>query len=395
MRRVSEADAERSGHQSRHARAQPRAILARGSDRIGARAGVSAPRALHRRRRVDTSSRSCRARGCTPPILASASCIAISRAVSPPRRIRLSRWRAASSWDSSTTTTCCARMRCTRWRRTCAIIPTPTSSTPTRTSCCPTGAWLRRPSSPTSHRIACSQRTTSTTSQWCAGRLASAVGGFRDGFDGSQDHDLMLRVTEAARHVGHVPDVLYAWRMVPGSTAVSAGFKPLAQDAGRRAVADALQRRGVEGTYRPRSESRPLHSALRDLIGTPSVDVIVVARTEGDDATDCVAEHRAALNVCKSTSCVGHRRSTTRRLRSTSAVANDERRPHRAARRVDARDHARLARDHARAESARGDRRGRNPLAISGRDGCARGNGVRHGSGSRAASISICTSSRR
>jgi glycosyltransferase involved in cell wall biosynthesis len=77
--------------------------------------------------------------------------------------------------------------------------------------------------------------------------LASEVGGFREGFDGSQDHDLMLRVAERATHVGHVPDVLYAWRMVPGSTAVSAGFKPLAQDAGRRAVADALERRGLEG----------------------------------------------------------------------------------------------------------------------------------------------------
>ena len=73
------------------------------------------------------------------------------------------------------------------------------------------------------------------------------AGGFREGFDGSQDHDLMLRVAEHAAHVGHVPDVLYAWRMVPGSTAVSAGFKPLAQDAGRRAVADALQRRDLDG----------------------------------------------------------------------------------------------------------------------------------------------------
>ena len=57
----------------------------------------------------------------------------------------------------------------------------------------------------------------------------------------------MLRVTERSAHVGHVPDVLYAWRMVPGSTAVSAGFKPLAQDAGRRAVEDALRRRDLDG----------------------------------------------------------------------------------------------------------------------------------------------------
>ena len=115
--------------------------------------------------------------------------------------------------------------------------------------------------------------------------LAATVGGFREGFDGSQDHDLMLRVTEAARHVGHVPDVLYAWRMVPGSTAVSAGYKPLAQDAGRRAVADALQRRGLDG-HVDLGPSPGLYIPRYALAGTPSVDVVVIARSDGD-ATAC------------------------------------------------------------------------------------------------------------
>ena len=115
--------------------------------------------------------------------------------------------------------------------------------------------------------------------------LAATVGGFREGFDGSQDHDLMLRVTEAARHVGHVPDVLYAWRMAPGSTAVSAGHKPLAQDAGRRAVADALQRRGLEARV-DLGPSPGLYIPRYALTGTPSVDVVVVTRSDGD-AMDC------------------------------------------------------------------------------------------------------------
>jgi O-antigen biosynthesis protein len=117
---------------------------------------------------------------------------------------------------------------------------------------------------------------------------AKAVGGFREGFDGSQDHDLMLRATEAAAHIGHVPDVLYAWRMVPGSTAVSAGFKPLAQDAGRRAVADALERRGLEGRV-DLGPSPGLYIPRYAITGTPSVDVIVVARTDSADAAGCVA----------------------------------------------------------------------------------------------------------
>jgi len=118
--------------------------------------------------------------------------------------------------------------------------------------------------------------------------LVGSVGGFREGFDGSQDHDLMLRVTEDARHVGHVPDVLYAWRMVPGSTSVSAGFKPLAQDAGRRAVADALRRRGLEGRV-DLGPSPGLYIPRYIRVGTPSVDVVVVARREGGDAIDCAA----------------------------------------------------------------------------------------------------------
>ena len=54
----------------------------------------------------------------------------------------------------------------------------------------------------------------------------------------------MLRVAERAAHVGHVPDVLYAWRMVPGSTRCRR-LQLLAQDAGRRAVGCA-QPRGVK-----------------------------------------------------------------------------------------------------------------------------------------------------
>jgi glycosyltransferase involved in cell wall biosynthesis len=118
--------------------------------------------------------------------------------------------------------------------------------------------------------------------------LAGDVGGFREGFDGSQDHDLMLRVTERATHVGHVADVLYAWRMVAGSTAVSAGYKPLAQDAGRRAVADALQGRGLDGRV-DLGPSPGLYIPRYAIGGTPRVDVVVIART-ARDAKACVAD---------------------------------------------------------------------------------------------------------
>lgn len=75
--------------------------------------------------------------------------------------------------------------------------------------------------------------------------LVREVGGFHDGFDGSQDHDLVLRVTERARRVVHVPEVLYHWRVVPGSTAGDAAAKPYAWEAGRRAVQAHVDRLGI------------------------------------------------------------------------------------------------------------------------------------------------------
>ena len=105
--------------------------------------------------------------------------------------------------------------------------------------------------------------------------LVSDVRGFREGYDGSQDHDLVLRVAERARHVGHVPDVLYGWRMVAGSTAVSADYKPLAREAGRRAVDDALRRRGIEARV-DIGPSPGLYIPRYAIAGEPSVEVFIV-----------------------------------------------------------------------------------------------------------------------
>ena len=85
----------------------------------------------------------------------------------------------------------------------------------------------------------------------CAGQVVCVraelwreVGGMRLGFEGSQDHDLALRVTERARRVVHVPVVLYHWRSAAGSTALDGNAKPYSFSAGLRAVRDALARRG-------------------------------------------------------------------------------------------------------------------------------------------------------
>jgi GT2 family glycosyltransferase len=74
------------------------------------------------------------------------------------------------------------------------------------------------------------------------------VGGFHDGFGGSQDHDLVLRVSERARRIVHVPEVLYHWRILPGSGAVAVEEKPYAWEAGKRAVQGHLDRVGISAT---------------------------------------------------------------------------------------------------------------------------------------------------
>ena len=82
--------------------------------------------------------------------------------------------------------------------------------------------------------------------------LLQRVGGFRIGFDGSQDHELLLRCVEQTSpdRIRHIPYVLYHWRAIPGSAAHSADSKPYAWEAGRRAILDHLRRRGIKANVR-------------------------------------------------------------------------------------------------------------------------------------------------
>jgi GT2 family glycosyltransferase len=70
-----------------------------------------------------------------------------------------------------------------------------------------------------------------------------AVGGFRSLYDGAQDYDLALRLAEQCQAV-HIPRVLYHWRQHARSIARSTASKPFAHEAGKRALEDAVRRRG-------------------------------------------------------------------------------------------------------------------------------------------------------
>jgi glycosyltransferase involved in cell wall biosynthesis len=76
--------------------------------------------------------------------------------------------------------------------------------------------------------------------------LIREVDGMRDGFEGSADYDLALRITERARGIRHIPNVLYHWRAAPRSMALSSFTKPESFESGRRAVEDAVKRRSMQ-----------------------------------------------------------------------------------------------------------------------------------------------------
>lgn len=117
--------------------------------------------------------------------------------------------------------------------------------------------------------------------------LLQEVGYFRKGYDGSQDHDLFLRIVEKANNIKHIPTVLYHWRAIEGSTALDLNHKKYAFEAGRLAIEDALQRRGIigkvslgiaQGTYR----------VERAIIGMPLVSIIIPFKDEPQVLDKCL-----------------------------------------------------------------------------------------------------------
>jgi len=76
--------------------------------------------------------------------------------------------------------------------------------------------------------------------------LVEKTGAYREEFDGAQDYDFILRCSENAQQIGHIPQVLYHWRCHPASTAANPESKAYAYEAGKRAVEAHLKRQNVD-----------------------------------------------------------------------------------------------------------------------------------------------------
>lgn len=117
--------------------------------------------------------------------------------------------------------------------------------------------------------------------------LLEEIGGFRTAYDGSQDYDVMLRATERARRVVHIPRVLYHWRAVSGSAAGDTAAKPWAHRASRAALEDAVRRRGIDAEVEDGPFPGSYH-VRRHVAGRPTVSVIVPFRDQAALTARCL-----------------------------------------------------------------------------------------------------------
>ena len=112
---------------------------------------------------------------------------------------------------------------------------------------------------------------------------------FRKQFDGSQDHDMILRLTDKAKNVVHVPKLLYYWRSHAGSVASDISAKSYAIEAARGAVADHLRSHGYE--HFKITSTRAFETIFKisyEIIGNPKISVVIANKDHVGDLRRCI-----------------------------------------------------------------------------------------------------------
>lgn len=120
--------------------------------------------------------------------------------------------------------------------------------------------------------------------------LVREVGGFRKGYEGSQDHDLVLRLVEKVEpdQIVHIPHILYHWRIVPGSTALGTDEKSYVLSAGVKALEDAIDRRSLKARVDARPDLGYYKLRLEPPAKEPMVSIVIPTRDGMDVLEPCV-----------------------------------------------------------------------------------------------------------
>jgi GT2 family glycosyltransferase len=117
--------------------------------------------------------------------------------------------------------------------------------------------------------------------------LLAEIGGFRTGYEGAQDYDVVLRVMERTARIHHLPRILYHWRKIPGSAASVNDAKPWALDSGRKALEDYVRRTGAGADVCP--GCAPGVFRIRyPIAGDPLVSMLIPTRGSGELAVRCL-----------------------------------------------------------------------------------------------------------
>lgn len=117
--------------------------------------------------------------------------------------------------------------------------------------------------------------------------LLDSVGYFRGEYDGSQDYDLILRLTEKAKKVFHIRRILYYWRAHKNSVAQDVGAKPYTVTAAKKALAAHLERCGLKGEVLDSSVPTTYHIKY-EIDGNPLISVIIPNKDHTDDLDICL-----------------------------------------------------------------------------------------------------------
>ncbi len=118
--------------------------------------------------------------------------------------------------------------------------------------------------------------------------LLEKSGKFNHEFDGSQDHDMILRLTEQAENIVHIPKILYFWRSHPNSVAADINSKAYAIDAGKRAVKAHILRNGLDGEVESSPAFPTIYRIKYKLNETKKVSIIIPNCNHKADLERCI-----------------------------------------------------------------------------------------------------------